>query len=453
MAWHMMDNFFYLSLFFVLAMLIKRTVPHLQRFIIPNAILAGFIGLVLGPSLLNLIPLQLERLGDIIYHLMAVGFIGLSLKKVNTDRSRNSANAGFVIVSAYLVQGIFGFLLTLCWNAFDKGVSPLMGLFLPLGYGQGPGQAFSLGSQWEELGMSNGAAIGLTVAAAGFVWATIGGIIVLNFVLKRDNGFERNPIMEKAEVVVKDFEFPSMDGATIQIVFIGAIYFGVYALLTGITRLLSPLGDFGRTLATMLWGFHFVFGALAGLTVRHIYNGLLRRGIVREDYLNNFLLQRISGGVFDFMVAAAISAVSFARVSDVFIPLLTLTLLGGVLTYAYLSFVVPKAFPENSKTNLIAMFGMLTGTISTGIALLREVDPGMETGAADNLVLGSGVAIGLGLPLMVLLNVPVMAFISGQYSYNLVFLALMIVYGLLMGLLWAKKLVPEPHEGEISSST
>jgi|LFRM01.1.fsa_nt_gb hypothetical protein len=40
----------------------------------------------------------------------------------------------------------------------------------------------------------------------------------------------------------------------------------------------------------------------------------------------------------------------------------------------------------------MAMFGMLTGTASTGIALLRGIDPDLETDVAKNLVLGSAVA-------------------------------------------------------------
>lgn len=439
MAWPMVDNFFYISLFFVVAIVLKKTIPYLQRFIIPNAILAGFVGLILGPNILNIVPLEVDRLGDIIYHLMAIGFISLSLRRVNNRKTWNSINAGFIIVSGYLVQGLLGFIMTLSWNAFDRAVSPLMGLFLPLGFGQGPGQAFAIGAQWEELGMVNGSAIGLTVAAAGFAWATVGGIIILNFLVKRKTGFGEIKVVPKKEVVVRDFEFSAIDGATIQLVFIGTIYLCVFGFLTLASNLLAGLGEFGQTFSTLLWGFHFVFGAIAGFAVRGFYERLLERGMVKEDYLNNFLLQRISGGVFDFMVAAAISAVAFSRIADVFIPLLILTFLGGLVTFLYLSLVIRRAFPENSFANLIGMFGMLTGTISTGVALLREVDPGMETGAAENLVLGSGFGIMLGLPMMALLNLPVMGFVTGNPLYYYIFLALMIIYGAGMLTVWFKK--------------
>ncbi len=432
MAWSVVDNFLYLCLFFVLALFLKKTIPFLQRYIIPNSILAGFIGLILGPSIIGIIPLEFERLGDIIYHLMAIGFISLSLRKVDSEKTWNTVNAGFIIVSGYLVQGVFGFLFSTSWNFFDETVSPLMGLLLPLGFGQGPGQAYSMGAQWQELGFSGGAAIGLSISAAGFAWATIGGIIILNLLVKkkRDEGEIKIP---PKKVMVRDFEFSAIDGSTIQLVFIGAIYFGVFALLTLISGLMENLGEFGATFSQVLWGFHFVFGAIIGYAVRGVYNKLQDQGFVKEDYLNNFILQRISGGVFDFMVAASISAVSFAHISDVFVPLLILTLLGGLITYIYLSFVIKRAFSENRLPNLIAMFGMQTGTISTGVALLREIDPAMESGAAENMVLGSGFSIMIGLPLIALLNVPVMGFVSGNSLYYLLFMGGMIIYGIFLG--------------------
>jgi len=50
------------------------------------------------------------------------------------------------------------------------------------------------------------------------------------------------------------------------------------------------------------------------------------------------------------------------------------------------------------------MYGMLTGTASTGIMLLREVDPDYKTPAADNLVYQSLPAIVFGFPMMLLAN-------------------------------------------------
>lgn len=420
MYFNMIANFVYISLFFALAVILKKYIPILRRFIIPNSIVAGFFGLLLGPNVLNVIPLDFDSLGRVIYHLMAIGFISLALRNIKRNSKINAVNAGFIIVSTYLFQGIIGFSLMLLWNEIDPNVSPLIGMLLPLGYGQGPGQAYSIGTQWEKLGLQSGGEIGLAIAASGFVWATIGGIIVLNLLLRRSEKKEiRVKSIYKKPIEVKDYEFADMDGMTIQLVIVGTIYLITYILLKVLAMGLIGFGNFGYTFATVLWGFHFVFGALIALGFRNMYIKLHEKGIAKENYLNNFLLQRIAGAVFDFMVAASISAVSFKKVSTNFWPIFVLTFLGGFLTYLYLSLVIKKTVKKYISENIIAFFGMLTGTISTGMALLRELDPGFEKGVAENLVFGSGVSIFIGLPLIAVLNIPALALTTGNYSYYL----------------------------------
>ena len=50
----------------------------------------------------------------------------------------------------------------------------------------------------------------------------------------------------------------------------------------------------------------------------------------------------------------------------------------------------------------MTMYGMLTGTASTGIILLREIDKDFKTPASDNMVYQNFPAIVLGFPIMFL---------------------------------------------------
>jgi ESS family glutamate:Na+ symporter len=59
-------------------------------------------------------------------------------------------------------------------------------------------------------------------------------------------------------------------------------------------------------------------------------------------------------------------------------------------------------FKDYKDEQLVAMYGMLTGTASTGIVLLRELDPEFETPVSDNLVYQNFPAIIFGLPLMLI---------------------------------------------------
>ena len=48
------------------------------------------------------------------------------------------------------------------------------------------------------------------------------------------------------------------------------------------------------------------------------------------------------------------------------------------------------------------MYGMLTGTASTGVILLREIDGDFKTPASDNMVYQNFPAIVFGFPMMIL---------------------------------------------------
>jgi ESS family glutamate:Na+ symporter len=61
-------------------------------------------------------------------------------------------------------------------------------------------------------------------------------------------------------------------------------------------------------------------------------------------------------------------------------------------------------YPDYPIEGLLSIYGMMTGTVSTGILLLREADPHFKTPASMNLVTGSSVAIIVGLPLLIMVG-------------------------------------------------
>ncbi|WP_279401466.1 S-layer homology domain-containing protein [Piscibacillus salipiscarius] len=422
----------------VLAAVLKARIPALRRLIIPTSMIAGFLGLIFGPELIGLLPLNADFLGTMVYHLMAIGFIALSLKERSVSSNPAILNSGMLIVSTYLVQGIVGFgifLLLVEW--FYPDFFPGIGLLLPLGFGQGPGQAYSIGTQWEELGVIGGGNLGLTIAGIGFLWATVIGIIVMNILIKQrkftrgNSSEERMPVVETSapdEIPLSD----AIDKLTYQIALIGLIYLITYLTIYGLDVILTPLGTFGATLAQLLVGFHFLIGSLYAVLFRVVLNKVQRAGLKLEHSPNNFLLQRIAGFSFDYMITASIAAISIYALRDYIVPVLLITTIGGLLTILYLVWIVPRMFPKDALPNTLGFFGMQTGTISTGMALVKAVDPYFKTNTADNLVMGSGTALLFGFPLLILLNVPVVGYIQGNSIMYLYTLGGLILYFILL---------------------
>ena len=427
-----------LSILLLAATLMKRKVAFFRKNPIPVPVIAGFLGLVLGKDVLGIMIFSGVRLENLVYHLMNIGFIALSLKASQKVKSKEYVHSGMFIVSTYVVQGILGFALSLLffYTVFPK-TFPLSGLLLPLGFGQGPGQAYSMGHQWEELGFTHGGNLGLTVAAIGYIWACAGGVALIAWLKRKKRLKTYDEIygepLDRPNIYdeEKPVELPlkeSIDGLTLQMILIGAVYLVTYLTLKGLESVLTGTGNFGRTLAQLLWGFSFIIGAVYGMLARRILDFCHRQKWMKHSYTCNYLLERISGVSFDFMITAAIAAVSIYMLKDHLLPVLIITTAGGLLTIWFIMKLAQRIYKTDTLENALAMYGMLTGTISTGIALLREVDPHFRTQAARNLVYGSGTGLAFGAPLMLLLNIPIMGYANNQPILYLVTLVAFVIY-------------------------
>ncbi len=430
--WMLVIDVALLAILLAVSTVIKSKVPFMKKFPIPIPVIAGFLGLLVGQEAFNIIQLDHVRMENLVYHLMSVGFIALSLKSKDKMKNSGYAKSGIFIVSTYAVQGVLGFGLTLLLSVtVFPDLFPPMGLLLPLGYGQGPGQAFATGITWEGLGFKYGGNAGLTFAAFGYIFACVGGIPLAMYLSRKKKYTHTTAKSEKESIFdidkVKDLPHKeSIDGLSLQLMLIAGVYLLTYLVLLGLTTMLNQLGTMGETLAQLLWGFAFIIGALLGALVRMIIDWLRAKNWMRKEYTSNYLLERISGTSFDFMITAAISIISITMLSDYWIPVVVVCTLGGIFTFWYCIVLCPKVYKTEVLENTLAMYGMLTGTISTGLALLREVDPNFNSSAARNLVFGSGTGLAFGLPLMLLLSLPTVGYKNNNpsfYIYTLLGLA------------------------------
>jgi ESS family glutamate:Na+ symporter len=273
----------------------------------------------------------------------------------------------------------------------------------------------------------------------GLLWACIGGIPLLNYIIKvkkilpsHSNSQGINVKAIKKEDV-GDTE--SVDSFSIQLFTIGIIYLATYLVLLGSSSLLDNLGTFGSTLSKMLWGFSFIVASIIAILFRSVYDILKNRKIITREYTSDFLLERISAGAFDFMITASIAAISITILRQYLVPTLIIGIVGGIVTILYTIFVCRRIYNTDVLENILALYGTLTGIVSTGLALVKEIDPNFESSATRNLVLGSGAGLFIGLPLMLLLNVPIVGYVTHQPIYYLYTMVALIAYFVLLSVL------------------
>ena len=126
---------------------------------------------------------------------------------------------------------------------------------------------------------------------------------------------------------------------------------------------------------------------------------------MNHQYQNNYLLSRLSSVAFDFMIVAGIASIDIDVLGGYLVPFILMAVIGGIVTFAYLRYMCKKMYPDYYYEGFFSMFGMLTGTISSGVLLLREVDPELKTPASNNLINGSAYGIAFGIPVLLLISI------------------------------------------------
>lgn len=398
---------------------LKKLIPSLKKSLIPSSVLGGILLLIAsiiyesitGNNLFNTTFFGGNGAGVleiITYHGLALGFIATTLKPANgkfgKQRSREIFDTGVTTVASYLLQGVLGLGITIVAALIAKDLFAAAGVILPFGFGQGTGQALNYGNIYEmEYGFIGGRSFGLTIAALGFLSASIGGVIYLNILRKKGMKYdwcredENAESMTLQEIQGKD-EIPmngSIDKLTMQLVLIGLGYLIAYAMM-------AILGNLVGSLKSVLFGFNFLLGVIAAAMIKGINNFLMRKKIVRRQHISSFLMTRLSGFFFDVMIVAGVAAIRINVLSRYWPVIIILGLVGAFATFFYTRFVAKKLFPSYMQEQFMVTYGMLTGTASTGIVLLRELDPDFKTPAAENLVYQNFPAMVFGFPLMLL---------------------------------------------------
>ena len=394
--------------------MLKRSIPLLRDSLIPTSVLGG--GILLLISVLYKTATGTEMFDTpffggqgsawlelLTYHMLALGFTASALKttngKLTKERSIEIFNTGLTTVATYLLQALVGMVICIIAASFLNDLLEAAGLLLALGYGQGTGQAMNYGGIYEmEYGFVGGKSFGLTIAAMGFLSASIGGVIHLNYLkrkgkikLDKGSGFASEQVEGSNEIPMQD----SIDKFTLQVAFIMVAYLLAYLLM-------YFLGQLVPGMRSTIYGFNFLLGVLSATVLKNIINFFHNRGIIHRHYTNNFLLTRATNFFFDIMVTAGIAAIRMSIIGKYWAVLLAMGLAGLVVTYIYVHFVCHKLFPGYAEQQFLAMYGMLTGTASTGVILLREIDGDFKTPVSDNLVYQNFPAMIFGFPILIL---------------------------------------------------
>ena len=114
--WGIITYFLLIGVLMFIAKALKTWVPGLNKVVIPTALLGGFIGLVISLVFAPIITgedtfIDVDAMGYIVYHALAIGFIALALKRDDSKIKKKIWSTGMLITSTYALQAVVGILL------------------------------------------------------------------------------------------------------------------------------------------------------------------------------------------------------------------------------------------------------------------------------------------------------------------------------------------------------
>jgi len=220
----------------------------------------------------------------------------------------------------------------------------------------------------------------------------------------------------------------AIESMAFQFALIGSVYLATYGVVYLFAGLLESYGL--TELASTLWSFHFIFAILLSLITRKILDVTGRSYVIDTGLMN-----RATGVAIDYLVVAAIAAISITIVVKYWMSLLIMSVLGGFGTIGFVYWAAYRAFDDYPFERFIGIFGEKTGTVNSGLVLIRVLDPEFETTVAEDNIYGGAISIFIGLPLLIIMNFPMMFWNNELYGYWYA-VGIFAVYGIVLIGVW-----------------
>lgn len=387
----LMIAFGWLGIMLLIGVILRAKVKLFSNILMPACVIGGILGFIL----LNvgvIWNVDFNIYNQMTTELFTLSFISLGLTGLSSDEDESvgktvlKGSIGLAAVWSLLwaVTPLIGYIVVKGTEVFSD-MDGIYGLLIPTAFCDGPGQAMVFGNMFESYGWENASQVGVMFAVIGFLYAFGVGVPLAKWGMKRGLAKHTKAIPESvAKGVYKKAEqneslgnattySGNIDTLAFQLALIGLCYI----LAVGISRLVAFIpGTIGVTLSS----FMFIWGLIAAYLVRWIMGKLNL-----TQYMNDTLQTRITGACTDLLVCSAFMAIQLTLIVDWIIPILIVTAVAAVVTFAVCVYFGSRMGSEHDFERTLAIFGCATGTTPTGIALVRIVDPNLETPAATEL--------------------------------------------------------------------
>lgn len=377
-----------------IGMLLRAKIHIFQNILVPSSVLGGIIGLIL----MNLVTSAGIDIGtnqamytDIVNNLFTISFISISLtgtpsaeKDITKSVFKGALGLGLVWCLLYALTPIIATALIAAFGG-SVNMDCVYGMLIQFAFCQGPGQSAAYGAIFEQYGWTNASTVAIAFSSIGFIAAFLVGIPAAKMGIRcgaaKNCGKLDMAILkgyytknEQNEYMVKDTTCNSnVETLAFHFALIGICY----VLAVGIARILSFIPGFlGTSMSSMMF--------MNGMYAAYIVKWLIKK--FHLDFLQeNTLQSKITGWTADYLVVCAFMAVSLAVIRDWLPLMLTVSLAITAVTFGVCFYFGQRFGGSNDFERTLGLYGTCTGTVPSGIALVRIVDPSFHTTTAIEL--------------------------------------------------------------------
>ncbi|SDI35425.1 sodium/glutamate symporter [Natribacillus halophilus] len=377
-----------ISALLLIGVMLRARFRFIQKFFIPASMIAGFIGLALGPNGFDWLPFS-DSIADYPTILIAVifGAIPIGAAQVNWKKTFHRVRNMWLysMFLTFLMWG-GGAMITLLVLMHIWDVPEGFGLILGAGFLGGHGTAAAIGEALTNMGWEEATALGYTSATIGLLCAIVGGLFIVKRNAKKNqttfiSDFKDLPEDLRTGLVKKEDRESTGKGTvspnTVDPLFFHLAIIGVVVVIS--YYLQESLQALFPQVSVPLLSLAFIVGLIMQMILSKAK---------ANSYVDKPTINRISGTATDLTVAFGIASINLAIVADYLVPLIALFIFGVIWAYLIFHFISPRVFHQHWFENGIFGWGWSTGTVAMGIALLKVVDPKNQATTLDDYALG-----------------------------------------------------------------
>lgn len=413
-------GYIFIAVLILVGRFIRQRIRILRSLYVPSSLVAGAIALLLGPNALGAIVTAINPASP-----LANGLFSEAVEAVWSQSPSIFIN--IVFATLFLGQPIPGWRMiwrqaspqaafgqTLGWGQYVIGLllsitvltpvfnlSPIAGALIEVGFEGGHGTSAGMAQTFEELNFPAGKDLSLTLATIGLVSGIIAGTWLMNWGrrtgrIQVERQAEMNLNIDRISVnednnrvnteensdikVAREYLFRDLliDPISLNFGFVGLAIVVGWLIQQSLIFIESVTWGRGEGLDLMAYVPLFPIALVGGIIVQ-----LLVVRVGSSYTISRTLIERIGGLALDITIITALATISLTALAQNLPALLILSIGGIVWNIFVFIFLAPRLIPFYAYERGLGDLGQSMGVTSTGILLLRMVDPDNRSGAFE----------------------------------------------------------------------